>query len=1027
MTSLLTLFFLLFSLTACHKESSAKKPTTYFEIKNDISNKSIGKDDTLLLHLETKNHPISLDTDTTGSDSFTINIESDQHKEFCLNNDNNVSTLFELFNTKGKLIGSFEQGCKTFALQAGNYKVKIHNRDTKNHLVYFQKAYNYTKLLNKAKVTNKQRSYSFVDNVDNRSVLSFDKCHFCELSSLDISHISYDKTLENYNLSLKMNPEYFTQMQTGESTFFAQQNNDTNALGVNDKLDLFGSNLTGANLSYSVFENANLGYTNLKDANLSHAVFIGSDFSAANFDKTDLSYTIFIDCTFNDTTTTSLKAISAPAAFNRYKYNNFTYQHQFIAYLTDPFHILLKDIATGEHGTTTLPYRAISAPVGTPIDSDYGYALFIQLEDGYIHAYGWTRDTKVFEQILPDSKKCIGSLSASFDGDSGNQVYCATDAFSESNPVEQGWRYNKNTRKWEESGGYSGPITHNKTYSMNSNFIAYLDGTSLVSMPWSFENKQSSSLSFFTQDSQASFIFNPLVTNDAQQIFSTVIHEKNMNNAYVGYKSYNSELHSCNINSPKNANISSSISIGGAQRLFAATLGDDGNIYTLDISQVNRNIAFLNNQARFRLLCPYTIWVQENSNKASQYDYGNANNKMFYNTNFHYTYFSNPIGLNSKDFSENNFNGTFFETANLTKSNFHKSQLSNVSLINSTLEKTDFSSATFSALTLQNSELSCNDFNQSIFQTGVYTSKGNKFSTTCKNSFANAFNVPLNLLYSTANLKNKDASYLCNFDFNNATIIGLKELNFTNQAMNQCKLSHVDLSGLNLTNTTFTQSDLTRALFNDANNTTNLTLSNTDASYAEFINASLKNLKLKAKTNIAYALFTNSDLSSAEFDANIVATNVIFNNATLSMGTFDGVNFSGSNFRYAKLQNVTDYFGNLSITSLKGVTLSLINASDANFSGADLSSASINGATMNRSDFSSANLTNVTITDDTSSTGVKTRSILVKANFSDVTFKNTSFESVDLTDAIFKIVYPINFTTTIDTICPDKSYGVCNF
>jgi len=185
--------------------------------------------------------------------------------------------------------------------------------------------------------------------------------------------------------------------------------------------------------------------------------------------------------------------------------------------------------------------------------------------------------------------------------------------------------------------------------------------------------------------------------------------------------------------------------------------------------------------------------------------------------------------------------------------------------------------------------------------------------------------------------------------------------------------SHVNLSGCNLSNKSFSKLDLKLANFT---NTVlkNVDFSKTDLRSAIFENAILSGADL-SNSQLNLASFRNSDLS----DANL-------SNSKLSRSTFEKTIFSGTDFSKAKL------------LSSKMIKAEITNT---NFTEAVIFS-NLEGATISDSDFSKAKMQRIFLVNADLSNVNLSNANLLKANFSGAYLKDVNLQGSNLEKADFR-------------------------
>ena len=607
---LLTIIFIFF--VSCSKESTTKTetpqsvPNKFYELKTpDLS--LIDEKGVAVMHLETDNADISSDTGDAGEDEFALEILKSETKEFCVSVESIVELTIE--DSNKSILLQLDSGCKSVALQKGVYTIKIKNKTTENHFVHFNKRFDASKLRGAVQRSFTQKKAPSNDPYTNPAStfdINVDRCHFCELAQLDFSGIIFDKDYDRTYSAIvpHVDNDYLKLIDYNGSAYdyFARQNADT--LETKYNLDLFGSNLYEANLSYSIFVDANLSYTNLRKADLSHAIFIRTDFSAADLEDANLSYAVFMDCDFSNTVNFNVNhPISTPAAFYPYylgagpgtQYPNapveIDYNTPHISFLSDPYH-LHTYVAFVESGvmdhvdSVTLPKKAISAPKGSAYDLYNDWNVVVLLEDNTLFERSYR--TRSFKHYNKNDKKCSNGF---FDIDIQIQGYrfyydiiCDylrySFSFAGRGDITTA-REKKIPIYWDRDVRY---YTHDKNDSLisikykkpiidSTKKAVYFDNTkrsyfffsndqgtdtfSLASYDVMFEPSISLSANFFTFVTQGSDSQTKLFIMNEQEI-----PEKIFNGDELG-----------------GVQIASSVAAGGRQIPFIAFLGSDNHIY----------------------------------------------------------------------------------------------------------------------------------------------------------------------------------------------------------------------------------------------------------------------------------------------------------------------------------------------------------------------------------------------------------------------------------------------------------------
>ena len=160
----------------------------------------------------------------------------------------------------------------------------------------------------------------------------------------------------------------------------------------------------------------------------------------------------------------------------------------------------------------------------------------------------------------------------------------------------------------------------------------------------------------------------------------------------------------------------------------------------------------------------------------------------------------------------------------------------------------------------------------------------------------------------------------------------------------------------NLTNASFSYSDLTNAILTDAN------LASVDFSCANLngcvlVNANLMNADFSG-TNMTNAVLTSANLMNTNLDNNIDFTDVTLNNANLMNARIDSACFTRANMAGSNLMNASIWFTDMTRATLANANLMNASLWDTDMTNATLVNANLRNCGICFSNFTDANLTN---------------------------------------------------------------------
>jgi len=1010
---------LLLSIFGCSKESGSEIDTSLYELSsdisivemhNDLSSIAVTTKNSIVLKLEgVESH--ENDTNGVGTDSIVFYVDENETRTFCLEDVQNRGHKISLKNSSYKLLFSITEGCKSLDLEKGYYKLLVDNADTNAgiaHTVFLTSTVEndpqYTHMLSTSNSSAKQAVT--LGDLQKKTILSFNVCKNCNLQNLKLNNLAFDSVFAENYLAPKLKAPYFDILGTTEEEFFSIQN--TNPNYSKNILDLSGSSLHGADLSYSVFRGTIFNGVDFGDANLSHAVFTDCSFDGANFDNVDMEKALFLNPNFGKESSIKQSVISRASVTQTRLYvtNLFGgYESEYMtAFLTHDNLMVLYNLAPSKgrelfYKSAPKGLRFISPPSIARLNNHLDYSSFARFDNGYV--YGYCSQTKKWEN-LQNSKKCDSSpvaLSWSEKKEISTKlmVTChnkkgtlySWDRTTTGSDNPDAWNeksYTIDSVEGDIAVNAQGGIAYIKD---NKLYVKYLDD--LPRSDSGSVNDNSFSPEDITGNPSDYFLSQPDLQLFTQQV-TVVMSDGNL---YIG----DTKGAFKNLGHPDKGILSapSFAKVEYADSNYQEKLlliDGEGEIYYNDFNIENFPWS------------PYKI----NSTIEKTVT---THDLEFKNNTLNYTYFEDAK-LDYMPLSSNDMTNVVFHSSSLGSSDFKGMDLNETYFYNSSFDSADFSGATISGATWDgNGFFHCN-FSNVDFLLKDYRVINNAFKYNYYElvaQFTNAKNIPVKLFYPYASTPPVDAIILENYDFTGASFNGLESLNFKDIFLTNLKLSKANISDIDATgstwegcdlsyatikNATFDQASLNSLSFYQANiensSFVGSSWNDVNASYGHFQDSTMTKLDV-AKSNLSHASFANSDLSSAEFDKDVKAQNSSFNGATLQGVKFVDIDFSSADFTSANFDSLYDWDTLTQVDS----DLSGSNLTGTHFDNATLRCANMNTTQLNKASFNDANLSGT----DMSSLPTVENGYFHAADFSGANFQNTNFGNSDLTDAIF--------------------------
>lgn len=954
-----------------------------------LNDKIMHIDQRISLHLESTQTHIN-DTQGIGFDTYKVNVSEEHTREYCLKNSQEVGHRYTMEDAQGTILLNITQGCATINLAKGIYTHKIYNgnkEEDASHrvFVYHNNNIDLTGINSNASVSNKDSDSSqkklLSRQVENtpllkQTTLSFNACRGCNLSNTDLSKLSFDAHFTDSDLSPLMNEAYFHSLDTSKAEFFEIQNHNKHR-NITQALDMQEASLYAANLSYSIFRNANFSGVDFTDANLSHAVFIDCTFKGAKFHNVDMKRTVFKNADFSKTFTSPASIVSQPSITRLFTSEKTSYADDIIVAINANNRVVLSSSRGGTiHFTDTLsalPYGASIVSPATVSTNNFsgGYSVFVKGSDGYIYEYfkhGNVRGSKArVSQTwykLANTDKCKSNPDVTFKnfGGSGfNELYNIVACHDKKGTLHT-WKryfYNKPTSQTDSYYSawsyiaYTMPIT-DKEISITRYSLAYIEKGNLVHFNYTNQSKNhkailaSSRVDLWTESDNGLYAY---IGADGH--------------AYTSYGLVGSPMHGI-ISAPAIGSLNTSaeplrvIVLSGDGKLYATNLDGSDSWYIIASEQgsISHTFAFTNNnltEAYIEKTDLSNLNLSSNILTKTFFTQTNLNKSIFENMQLHSTTFDAIDYFNDVSFKKSTLNNVSFTNNKDEEYSDHNNN--NKNIINP-----DFTGSNINGLIWTNNIAKCPNFNTVTFGDKTVFSHENRFigGTGCSSgTFRGAKNIPLELVLQADNIRGYGTSRLSSYDFSSASFSpSFYTLNFKDADMTDAKFGATDSSSpsvnfknIDATGSTWSNADLSYlvcdgCIFDNAhfdgttmyqvnlNNSSfiNSVWHNINASSAKFQNATLDGLSITGASSIQHTSFNSSSLIKSHLrDRDL--SHVSFVNADLSCSDMESVNF-----------NATDF-------------------SDAYLSGANLSRTSdahIDNATFNKTDFSGANFTSVT-------------------------------------------------------------------
>ncbi len=953
---------------------------------------------TVMLHLEsTQSH--KNDTKGTGFDTYKVNIDTAEQREFCLKNDLAAGHRFSIANSQGAVILDISSGCAIASLEEGIYTYALYNgtiSEDKSHSVFIYPSLKTMVSKNENASNKKQiRKLSKVQETTlvKHTTIDFNACEGCNLVGVDLSGLAFDSQFAGSDLSPRINEAYFEKLNTSKADFFETQNNDLDSYKV-QPLALQGASLLGADLSYSVFRDANFDAVDFSDANLSSAVFMNCSFKGANFNNVDMTKTVFIDADFGKTSSILIPIVSQPSITRLFAQEKTSYGADItVAVNSHNRVVVVSNNAKHFNFAGTLPpmpegITIVSPPTVSTNNFSQGYSVFVKGSDGFIYEYfnhGNVRGEKArraqqWYKIGRGTEKCKSNPDSTFVnfGGSGSNALYNLIACHDQNGILHTWKryfYNKPTS--QTSSYYSDWLheTHNmpttkSEISINRHGeLIYIENNILTKYNYLHGTKESKNIS---ASSRAD-----LWMESDNGLLAYVGTDGNAYSAYVG----NLPGVAHNLGAP-HLGIIASPAVGSlntsSEPLRVIVLSGDAKLYAKN----------LNGTGDWYLISGLA---------------GRQNNTFaFTNSTLTKTYFQN-VDLSNLDLSSNTYDKTFFTKVKFENSSFDNATLKEVvfdtssyfnyvTFRNSTLNDVsftnnedeeygdkntnhknmthiDFTGSTINGLTLTNNILSNANFNTVSFSNKKITSNNNRFIGNLPvASFQNAKNIPVELLAQKEDVNDINASFLRSYDFSSASFsdsfytldfkgadmtgamfaavdsnspsVDFKNIDASDSTWKDADLSYLTCNGCNFDNTVLNNTRLYQVHMNNSSFISSQWI-NTNASHAQFQNANLDALSITGTSTVEHTSFNHSTLFQSTLRG-LTLEGASFDNAQLACSDMGNINFSNSSFSNALL-NGNDF------SSLTSGTI----GGNANFNGANLS-----GVNFENVDFTNTTLTN---------------------------------------------------------------------
>ncbi len=325
-----------------------------------------------------------------------LNVGNAHRRTFCIGG-NAAGHIVRLHDGNGNRLMQRTQGCRVVDLASGRYRLEIENADTKGrkHAVFLHPERNETMM--ESRVHGAEASRRSVEQTDGFfgasalavSVIEFDRCIECDLHGAALDHRAFGFDTGTNHLSPVMDDGYFRHIGAEKTAYFSVYDGDRYTRTAVAP-ELRGSSLQQADLSYSVFYDADFSGVDFTDANLSHSVFIGCRFDGAVFERTDARHSIFIRPSFAPDAPIAVHAVSKPG-FTRLKEDEGDYMSAYTALLSNG-RIAVHTISwKGGYNTSVGPMpggQIISSAAILPEDFSSRYTLFAVDGNGKLWSHG---------------------------------------------------------------------------------------------------------------------------------------------------------------------------------------------------------------------------------------------------------------------------------------------------------------------------------------------------------------------------------------------------------------------------------------------------------------------------------------------------------------------------------------------------------------------------------------------------------------------------------------------------------------
>jgi len=1042
---------IVFLYTGCHQNDDRSlshdsidtvAPLTFVvESKGDLNERYVTPEHQVVLDLE-NDEVHHNDTADVGSDSFVVNIESDHIRTFCFADDGNISHRLLIQDGDDQVLLDLASGCQSVVLKEGKYRYTIENGSDIIHTVFLLPKYEYslrgTRKTdgNIVSIPSVSRSSDISRNIQEtqnlqKTIISFHACVGCNLNNIDLSHKAFSEDFHDSTVSLRLQDDYLNSLgYTSIDEFFEEQNRDDDEYGnskTRDNLNLENASMQGANLSYSVFKNANFNGVDFTDANLSHAVFHNCSFKGATFSNTDMTQTVFwAPSGFGRELEYYSTIISRPTLTTLYRNGGDIPDFDLVAAIDETYRVVV--FYTWGNRYTVLPKLPNGISIVSPAEIatnnfDGGFSVFVKGSDGaiyeyldygsYIHGPHLPRN-KQWHKISSTQNVCSSDPSVYYDNMGGSmevKILLACRGKGDIFPRWHRYFYSKyNTDRDSCYGsGCSGSTEAYKSWTKYNFLITGLG----------------QEISVNKQDEVASI-------NDTDRLILKSFH--------YGSNDYNKVLESLS------GYFASEVALDKHRSRKVAFLGDNGTVITVDWDGDSKHTygqppnGAVSTPAIGSLISAAKVVVLSGDGNLYTADLGNHWSKLgsyantplkkefifkqnhLYATYFYQTDLSGVLdGTNHYDktffddlpFSNNRFDGAMLDQVEFFSSHadqgttFKGSKLHNVTFRFSSLTSVDFSQSHFEGAIWRNSRFQCVKFDYVRFSDDPVISQDNTFKCRpdLKATFKHAENIPVELIgqFNVDTIGSQNPEFLGGFDFSSASFKNLKDMSFKDANMENIKFggidtkAGVDISGINAPNSTWKRSDLSYVICNNGN------FNGAHLDHTSFYQAQMDGTSFVgsfwASVNASYARFQNSNMKQLYVDSDSSLRSASLAHSDLQKATL----------AYVNLKNASFINTDLSCSDLRSIQLSgATSFNNAYLSGVDLSR---NNSDKIEGDFSYVDFSG--------------------ANFSTVTFGSSNLFKATFDFSGNDVIYDIDGdscqghtlkpVTTSDTTCPDGS------